>query len=155
MDTLGRACVRGHGSFLPARRHFNRGHDFRRRCLMYHMSSTGNATQYAVREVNIQLGGLLSFNKSIVRTCNQNHRHRQVTVSSSRARAQGMTSASFLRGCPDLRWTHSHLFRETLELLRNRVWAEKPAKKKRPHQSAQDRGYGVAQNITDQRHSGR
>ena len=83
MDTLGRACVRGHGSFLPARRYFDRGHEHGRCRVMHHMSVAGNAAEYAVRDGTMQHGGLLSLDISIVRACHQNHRHGQPAVSTS------------------------------------------------------------------------
>ena len=47
---------------------------------MNHVSGIGNASQGAVRNITMEMGRLLAFNKSIFRTCNDGHRHLQQPV---------------------------------------------------------------------------
>ena len=130
--------------FFLTRYHVYRGHDLRHRGLMYHMSRVWNAPQSALSYITMQLGGLLRFNHSIFRACNDDHGHLELSVGLSEAVGRGNHKGCFSRRSPDLRWTHSHLFRKACKFLWDRARAENLAKKKRPHQSAKNRRYRVA-----------
>ena len=76
---LGGACRRHRLSVLSCH-HVDRGHDFLRRSVMDHVSCSGNTPQRAVRNVPVQMGRLLAFDKPIVRTCNNCDRHLQKPI---------------------------------------------------------------------------
>ena len=75
----GGACRR-HGLSVLSCHHVDRGHDFLRRRLMNHVSCSGNTPQRAVRNVPVQMGRLLAFDKPIVRTRNNCDRDLQQPI---------------------------------------------------------------------------
>jgi hypothetical protein len=108
---------------------------------MHHVSIGRDAAQEAVRNVTVKSGGLLTFDKSILRTCNDNDRHLQLPVAFPESAGRGDHESRFRGTGPNLRWTDSHLLWKSLELLRNWPGSKNFPKKKRPHQPAQDRRY--------------
>jgi hypothetical protein len=96
------------------------------------MSRAWKAPQGTVSYISMQLGGLLRFTHSIFHACNDDHGHLEMSVSLSEAVGRGDHESCFGRSSPDLRWTHSHLFRKAGKFLWDRARAENLAKKKRP-----------------------
>ena len=111
---------------------------------MYHMSRARDAAEGAVSYITMQLCGLLRFDKSIFTACNDGHGHLEMSVGLSEAVGFRDHESRFDCGSPDLRWTHSQLFRKACKFLWDRPRAEDLAKKKRPHESAKNRRYCVA-----------
>jgi len=99
---------------------------------MYHMSRVWNAPQGTVSYITMQPGGLLRFNHSVFRACNDDYGHLEMPVGLSEAEGRGDHESCFGRRSPDLRGTHSHLFRKPRKFLWDRARAEDLAKKKRP-----------------------
>ena len=130
--------------FLLSRHHIYRRHNLCRRCLMYHMSRARDAAEGAVSYITMQLCGLLRFDKSIFTACNDGHGHLEMSVGLSEAVGFRDHESRFDCGSPDLRWTHSQLFRKACKFLWDRPRAEDLAKKKRPHEFAKNRRYRVA-----------
>ena len=125
--------------FLLTGYHVYRGHDLRRRSLMYHMSCAWNASQGTVSYITMQFCGLLRFTHSIFRACNDDHGHLELSVGLAEAVGRGDHESCFGRRCPDLRWTHSHLFRKACKFLWDRARA-KILRRRSGHSSLPRRG---------------
>src|ERR1700704_754728 len=97
-----------------------------------------------MRNITMQMGRLLAFDNSIFRTCNDGDRHLQQPVLFLESVRRRNHESRFSSTGSDLRRSHSHLLWKALEFLRDRARAENFAEQQRPHQSAQERRYGVA-----------
>ena len=76
---------------------------------MNHVSSVGNASQGAVRNITMEMGRLLAFDKSIFRTCNDGDRHLQQPVLFPESVRSRNHESRFSSARSDLRRSDSHL----------------------------------------------
>src|ERR1700730_10541857 len=106
---------------------------------MHHVSCSRNASQRAVRNIPVQMGRLLAFDKSIFRTYNNSDRHLQQPVLFLESVSRRNHETPFTSTGWDLRRSHSLLLWKAFEFLRDRARAENFAEQQRPHQSAQER----------------
>src|ERR1700730_8471505 len=104
-----------------------------------------------MRNITMQMGRLLALDKSIFRTCNDGDRHLQQPVLFLESVRRRNHESRFSSTGSNLRRSHSHLLWKAFEFLWDRTRAENFAKKQRPNQPAQERRYGVAQKVADQR----
>ena len=131
------------------RQHVDRGHDFLRCCLMYHVPCARNTSQGAVRNITMQMRRLLALDKSIFGTYNDGDRHLQQPVPFPESVDRRNHQSRFSGARSDLRRSDSHLLWKFFEFLWDWARAKNFAEKQRPHQSAQERRYGAAQDVAD------
>ena len=123
--------------------HVDRGHDFLRCCLMYHVPCARNTSQGAVRNITMQMRRLLALDKPVFGTYNDGDRHLQQPVPFPESVGRRNHQSRFGSARSDLRRSG----REKVPRNRvrpTRIWPQRAAPQHNLERGARSRGFLVS-----------